>query len=56
MDDNKKKIDNIVGEYQYGFKTDSKPILDTGKGINEDVIRQISKIKNSGLVSRFIIY
>jgi Fe-S cluster assembly protein SufB len=46
MDDNKKKIDAIVGEYQYGFSTDSKPIFDTGKGLNEEVIRTISKAKN----------
>ncbi|VEU80335.1 Fe-S cluster assembly protein SufB [Haploplasma axanthum] len=45
MDDNKKKIDDIVGEYQFGFITDSKPILDTGKGINEDIVKQISEIK-----------
>lgn len=45
MDDNKKKIDEIVGEYQFGFITDSKPILDTGKGINEDIVKQISEIK-----------
>ncbi|MFA5560385.1 MAG: Fe-S cluster assembly protein SufB [Acholeplasmataceae bacterium] len=46
MDDNKKKIDAIVGEYQYGFHTDSKPIYDTGKGLSKEVIREISKIKN----------
>src|SRR5690606_3332420 len=46
MDDTKKKIDNIVGEYQYGFVTDSKPVMDTGKGINEDIVKQISTIKN----------
>src|SRR5690606_15586784 len=46
MEDNKKKIDSIVGEYQYGFITDSKPVMDTGKGISEDIVRQISKIKN----------
>lgn len=45
MEDNKKKIDAIVGEYQFGFITDSKPILDTGKGINETIVRKISEIK-----------
>ena len=45
MEDNKKKIDSIVGEYQYGFITDSKPVMDTGKGISEDIVRQISKLK-----------
>lgn len=46
MDDNKKKIDAIVGDYQFGFHTESKPIFDTGKGLNEDVVRTISKYKN----------
>ncbi|MBQ9073327.1 MAG: Fe-S cluster assembly protein SufB, partial [Muribaculaceae bacterium] len=49
MDDNQKK-DNIIddvttGEYKYGFVTD----IDTEiipKGINEDVVRLISKKKN----------
>jgi Fe-S cluster assembly protein SufB len=46
MDDNKKKIDSIVGDYQYGFKTDSIPIFSIDKGLNEGVIRTISKHKN----------
>ncbi|HHX52575.1 MAG TPA: Fe-S cluster assembly protein SufB [Erysipelothrix sp.] len=33
-------------EYQYGFKDDVETVLTTGKGINEDVIRQISSFKN----------
>lgn len=45
MSDTKTKIDNIVGDYQFGFVTDSKPIMDTGKGINEKIVRQISEIK-----------
>lgn len=32
-------------EYQYGFKDDVQTVFTTGKGINEDVIRQISSIK-----------
>ena len=46
MSDNKKKIDKIVGEYQYGFTTDAKTIFDTGKGLNEEVIKTISNLKN----------
>lgn len=45
MDDNKKKIDQIVGEYQFGWHTDSKAVFSTGKGINEDIIRTISNHK-----------
>ena len=46
MDDNKKKIDDIVGDYKFGFKTDSKDIINTGKGINETIVREISAYKN----------
>ncbi|HCZ24773.1 MAG TPA: Fe-S cluster assembly protein SufB, partial [Acholeplasmataceae bacterium] len=46
MDDNKKKIDSIVGEYQFGWHTDSKLVFTTGKGLNEEVVRTISKYKN----------
>ena len=46
MDDNKKKIDQIVGEYQFGWHTDSKTVFSTGKGISEAIIRTISSHKN----------
>lgn len=46
MDDNKKKIDAIIGDYQFGFHTDAKTVFQTGKGLNEDIIRTISGIKN----------
>ncbi len=37
---------NLVEEYKYGFVTDTKSVLDSGKGLNEDVIRFISSTKN----------
>lgn len=43
---NNDKIHNIVGDYKYGFTTDVKNVIDTGKGLNEDVVRLISKLKN----------
>lgn len=42
---NNEKINNIVGDYKYGFKTEVDPVFDTGRGINEDVVRLISKMK-----------
>ena len=33
-------------DYKYGFKDDDPSILNTGKGLNEEVVRQISKLKN----------
>ena len=42
---NNDNINNIVGDYKFGFKTDVKNVIDTGKGLSEDVVRQISKLK-----------
>ncbi len=39
-------IENIIGEYKYGFKTETKSVFDTGKGLNEKVVRLISEKKN----------
>ena len=46
MEDNKKKIDSIIGDYQYGFHVEVDSILDTGKGINEKIVKAISDAKN----------
>lgn len=43
---NTENIDHIIGDYKYGFKTDVENVFDTGRGINEDVVRLISKMKN----------
>ena len=42
------KIDPSVlnEEYKYGFKDKDVSIFDTGKGLNEDVVRAISKAKD----------
>jgi Fe-S cluster assembly protein SufB len=45
MDDNKKKIDAIIGDYQYGFKTETTPFYSIPKGISEEVVRKISEYK-----------
>lgn len=41
----KQEIKDIIGDYKYGFKTKTTSVLTTGKGLNEGVIREISKIK-----------
>ncbi len=46
MSSNKNEANEIIGDYKYGFKTDAKNVLTSGKGLNEDVIRFISKAKN----------
>lgn len=37
---------NLNDNYKYDFKDNSKDIFNTGKGLNEDVIRAISKAKD----------
>ena len=48
MSDLNKKDDAIYSQddYKYGFHDDIESLIDTGKGLNEDVVRQISKYKN----------
>ncbi len=41
----KKEIERIIGDYKYGFKTETTSVLDTGKGLNESIIKEISTIK-----------
>ena len=41
----KQEIKDIIGDYKYGFKTETTSVLDTGKGLTEDIVREISKIK-----------
>jgi len=42
---NKKEVEKIVGDYKYGFTTDAKTIISSGKGLNRDVVEFISKAK-----------
>ena len=39
-------LDKIGTDYKYGFSTDTKAVFDTGRGISEQVVRQISAYKN----------
>ena len=44
--DNTQNINDIVGDYKYGFKTDVENLYTTGYGISEEVVRKISDMKN----------
>ena len=51
-------------DYKYGFKNKDVSILKTDKGLNEDIVREISKLKNepewmlefSIIMSKFLHY
>lgn len=40
------ELQEVLGEYKYGFRTETKNFFDTGKGLNEAVVRKISEMKN----------
>ena len=37
---------DLVGDYQYGFSDPDRSVYNTGKGLNADVVREISTIKH----------
>lgn len=39
------KADEIVGDYKYGFTTDAKTVLTSGKGLSREVVEFISNAK-----------
>ena len=45
-ENNKDNINDIVGDYKYGFTTDAKTVLTSGKGLSRKVVEFISKAKN----------
>jgi len=46
MSDKNNDILSSQDDYKYGFHDDVKAIIDTGKGINEEIVRKISHYKN----------
>lgn len=46
MNESNKKIEEIIGEYKYGFHTDAAKYIEFDKGLSVDTIVNISKIKN----------
>jgi len=49
-----KDISKVIKDYQYGFKTDVKTIIDTGRGLSREVVEKISLIKGEPLWMRQI--
>ena len=43
---NRDDINNIVGDYKYGFRTEVEEVLTTGKGLSQEVVEKISEFKN----------
>ena len=41
----KKELENIASEYKYGFVTDAKAYKKVSVGLNESIVREISKAK-----------
>lgn len=46
MANNKNEVNEIVGDYKYGFTTDAKTVLTSGKGLNRKVVEFISNAKH----------
>ncbi len=46
MKNNRDEINDIVGDYKYGFTTDTKAVLTSGKGLSREVVEFISKAKH----------
>ena len=46
MATNKNEANEIVGDYKYGFTTDAKTVLTSGKGLNRKVVEFISNAKH----------
>jgi len=46
MNDEKKLNVDLEEEYKYGFRTETTSVYETGKGLTEEIVREISAIKN----------
>ncbi len=40
------KINKIIGDYKYGFTTEAKDVVNTGKGLSLEVVEAISRYKH----------
>ena len=46
MDDKTKASEIVDEQYKYGFKNKDVSILSTGKGLNEDIVKEISSLEH----------
>ena len=44
LEEDNKALDEIVGDYKYGFKTSVDNVLTSGKGLSRSVVEFISKV------------
>ena len=42
----------VSSDYKYGFKTETKSVLDSGKGLSREVVEFISKAKGEPEIGR----
>jgi len=47
-------VSKVIKDYQFGFKTDVKNVVDTGKGLSKEVVEKISEIKGEPIWMREI--
>ena len=45
MSDKEKDVITSQDEYQYGFHDEDISVYNTGKGLTEEIVREISRIK-----------
>ena len=46
MENKKNDINDIVGDYKYGFSTQTESVITSGKGLSKEVVQFISNAKN----------
>ncbi len=44
--DTHKIVKETLGDYKFGFKTETKSVFESKRGLTEEIIREISRIKN----------
>ena len=58
MKNKKEEIENIIGDYKQGFKTDIKNYFELEPGLSREKIKIISEMKSLGIFDKtlFVVY